>query len=214
MKILALDTSAEFASIAALDGDDLTEVLLHSSDGFAHQIFTHFETLLRRVNWTIDQIDAFGAASGPGSFTGVRVALSAMKGLAESLGKPVIAVSNLEAIAALSEAPLRAPLLDARRGEVYGAVYDSNLQIVVPETVGKFQDWLQTIPQEAEFLVQDPTPFANILPRDPRVVPRALAGAVARITRDRLQAGTTGDPVAADANYVRRADAELKWKDR
>ena len=214
MKILALDTSAEFASIAALDGDELTEVLLHSPDGFAHQIFTHFETLLRRVGWTIDQVDAFGAASGPGSFTGVRVALSAMKGLAESLGKPVIAVSNLEAIAALSQAPLRAPLLDARRGEVYGAVYNSDLRIVVPETVGKFQDWLQTVPTEAEFLVQDPTPFANLLPREPRVVPRALAGAVARITRDRLQTGLSGDPVTADANYVRRADAELKWTDR
>ncbi|MCC6589110.1 MAG: tRNA (adenosine(37)-N6)-threonylcarbamoyltransferase complex dimerization subunit type 1 TsaB [Bryobacterales bacterium] len=218
MKILAVDTSAEFASIAALDsagdGAELLEILLHSADGFAHQIFTHFETLLRRINWTIDQVDAFGAASGPGSFTGVRVALSAMKGLAESLGKPVIAVSNLEAIAALGASRLRAPLLDARRGEVYGAVYDRNLQIVVPETVGKFQDWLETVPAEAEFLVQDPTPFAHLLPREPRVVRRALAGAVARITRDRLQAGVPGDPVTADANYVRRADAELKWKDR
>lgn len=214
MKILALDTSAEFASIAASDGEEVVEVLLHSPDGFAHQIFGHFETLLRRVGWTVDQVEAFGAASGPGSFTGVRVALSAMKGMAEALGKPVVAVSNLEAMALLGDAPLRAPLLDARRGEVYGAVYDAGLNVVVAETVGKLQDWLQTVPEEAEFLVQDPAPFADVLPREPRVVPRALAGAVARITVERLRAGFAGDPVVADANYVRRADAELKWTDR
>ncbi len=70
-------------------------------------------------------VDCFAAASGPGSFTGVRVGLACVKGLAEALGKPAVAVSNLRAIASFGTAPWRAVVLDARRGEIYGAVYDA-----------------------------------------------------------------------------------------
>ncbi|MBL8292305.1 MAG: tRNA (adenosine(37)-N6)-threonylcarbamoyltransferase complex dimerization subunit type 1 TsaB [Bryobacterales bacterium] len=214
MKILALDTSAEFASIAALDGDHLTEVLIHSRDGFGHHIFQQVESLLGKLGWRVDDIDCFGAAAGPGSFTGVRVALSAIKGLAEAAGKPMVAVSNLQALAAFGDAPLRAPLLDARRGEIYAGLYDASLQLVQPEVVARFQDWLPTVPGDAQFIVADPLPFESSLPREPLHAPRALASAVAHIARTRFLNGQAQDPAATDANYVRRADAELKWVDR
>jgi tRNA threonylcarbamoyladenosine biosynthesis protein TsaB len=214
VKLLALDTSSEFASIAALGGDEETEALLHSSDGFAHVLFEQLERLLERLGWRIGEVDCFAAAAGPGSFTGVRVALSAMKGLAEATGRPMVAVSNLEAMAAFGDAPLRAPVLDARRGEIYGAVYTAELALVQPETVARFQDWIATVPRAAQFIVADPLPFAASLPSEPVVAPRALARAVARIAAQRFRAGQALDPAMTDANYVRRADAELKWTDR
>lgn len=214
MRVLAVDTSSEFASLAAFDGEEMSEMILRSPDGFAHILFQQIEALLERRGWRLEDVDCFAAAAGPGSFTGVRVALSAVKGLAEALGKPVVAVSNLEAMAFYGDAAVRAPLLDARRGEIFGAVYDAELNVVVPERVAKFAEWLPHVPGEAQFLVVDPTPFAAALPREARVVSRALAGAVARIARDRALRGMTADPAGVDANYVRRADAELKWVDR
>lgn len=214
MKVLALDTSAEFASIAALEDDHITEVMIHSRDGFGHHIFQQIEALLGKLGWRADDIDCFAAAAGPGSFTGVRVALSAIKGLAEGAGRPMVAVSNLQALAAFGDAPLRAPLLDARRGEIYGGVYDANLKAVQPEVVARFQDWLATVPADAQFVVADALPFESFLPREAVMAPRAIASAVARIARKRLLEGAAEDPAVTDANYVRRADAELKWVDK
>ena len=123
----------------------------------------------------------------PGSFTGVRIGLTAVKGLAEALGKPVVVISNLLALAACGSAPLRAAVIDARRGEVYGAVFDAGLREVLPEVVAKFPDWLAQLPAG-----RDRVPVARLhaIPHGARRYAlreraghrrRALAGAVARI---------------------------------
>ena len=109
-------------------------------------------------------------------------------------------------------------VLDARRGEIYGAVYDAAGRAVVPETVGKFEPWLATLPEgEIEFLTMDLAPaLAGTRFENARVttVPPALAAAIAAIALERLREGRACDPAATDANYVRRSDAELLWKDR
>jgi tRNA threonylcarbamoyladenosine biosynthesis protein TsaB len=209
--ILAVDTTHEYGSIA-LRGE---VVPLHSPSGFAHVIYPHIRELLERAGVGVRDIDCFSAASGPGSFTGVRVGLACIKGLAEAAGKPATAVSNLAALATFGTAPLRAVLLDARRGDAYGAVYDAGGRLVVPETVGKLPDWLATLPPgELDFISTDFTPFGDALPAAPRITaPRALAGAVAQIAAARLTRGEACDPAALDANYVRRSDAELFWKE-
>jgi tRNA threonylcarbamoyladenosine biosynthesis protein TsaB len=215
--ILSIDTTAEFGSIA-LTGPDgpIAEVLLHSPEGFGHVIFQQIETLLSRAGLNIGAIECFAATSGPGSFTGVRVGLTAAKGLAEAARKPVVAVSNLQALAFFGTAPLRATVLDARRGEVYGAVYNAALELVEPEVVMKFPAWLETLPKgDLEFIATGFAPFAPFV--DPSVpvvtAPRALADAVGQIARMQWKAGLASDPAAVDANYVRRSDAELFWKD-
>jgi tRNA threonylcarbamoyladenosine biosynthesis protein TsaB len=209
--ILAVDTTHEYGSIA-LQGE---AVPLHSPSGFAHVIYPHIGKVLERAGVGLRDIDCFAAASGPGSFTGVRVGLACIKGLAEAAGKPAAAVSNLAALATFGTAPLRAVLLDARRGDVYGAVYDAGGGLVVPETVGKLPEWLASLPSgELEFISTDFTVFGDALPIAPRVTaPRALAGAVAQIAAARLARGEACDPAVLDANYVRRSDAELFWKE-
>jgi len=221
-RILSLDTTAEFGSIALVEDDRVVdELLLHSPGGFSHVIYGRLGALLKRAGWRLDEVDCFASASGPGSFTGVRVGLAAVKGFAEAAGKPVAAVSNLAALAWFGTKPLRAALLDARRGEVYGAVYDASLKVVVPESVGKFQPWLDSLPEgKIEFLAQDFAPFGPAVAgtRFERCqitgAPRALAGAIGRIAWREHCSGRSCDAAAVDANYVRRSDAELLWKDR
>ena len=96
MLTLAVDTTANFGSIALADENGVREeVLLHAPQGFSNVLFGEIEALLVRQGVLLPEIDLFAGASGPGSFTGVRVGLSAIKGLAEVLGKRVVAVSNL-----------------------------------------------------------------------------------------------------------------------
>jgi tRNA threonylcarbamoyladenosine biosynthesis protein TsaB len=219
--ILAVDTTHEFGSLALVRGAEaVDEVLLHSPEGFGQILFDRLAQLLDRNHLRIADINCFAAASGPGSFTGVRIGLACVKGLAEATGKPVVAVSNLRAMATFGSAPLRAVVLDARRGEVYGAVYDASGAAMIPETVSPFPAWLQTLPEgEIEFVATDFAPFTAVLAGTPfehapvTTAPRALAAAVGRIACQQLRAGRAHDPAAIDANYVRRSDAELFWKE-
>jgi tRNA threonylcarbamoyladenosine biosynthesis protein TsaB len=219
--VLAVDTTHEYGSLALIRGaETLEELLLHAPSGFAHVLYPHLAGLLARHTVRPAEIDCFAAASGPGSFTGVRVGLACIKGLAEALGRPAAAISNLQALSCFGSRPLRATVLDARRGEVYGAVYDAAAQPVTPETVAPFDPWLATLPEgDLEFVSPDFAPFHAALAgtrfADAPVVtaPRAIAAAVARLALARLEAGEAQDPAALDANYVRRSDAELLWKE-
>jgi tRNA threonylcarbamoyladenosine biosynthesis protein TsaB len=221
--VLGIDTTHEFGSLALASGGDLVEeVLLHAPAGFGHVLYAYLGQLLARHGVEPAMIDCFAAASGPGSFTGVRVGLACIKGLAEAVGKPAAAVGNLEAMASFGTAPLRAVVMDARRGEVYGAMYDEAGRVVLPEVVAAFPAWLKSLPQSPdamEFVSTDFTPFRASLAgtrfEDAAVVtaPRALAAAIAHIAAARWLRGEACDPAALDANYVRRSDAELFWKE-
>ena len=208
--ILAVDTTGEHGSIAlARGGETLEEMPISAPTGFAHVLYGCLRDLLDRNRVALAGIECFAAASGPGSFTGVRVGLACVKGLAEACGKRAVAVSNLEALARFGRAPLRAPIVDARRGEVYGAVYDAEGRVVIPESVGKLPAWVARLPEGVEFIATDWTALDG-LPDAPRVTaPRELAAMVARIAAAR----EWHDPAALDANYVRRSDAELLWKE-
>ena len=211
-RILAIDTTGEFGSLALrADGALVEEAVLHSPEGFAHVLFEQIHQLLRRHGLAVQDVDCFASASGPGSFTGVRVGLTAAKGLAEACGRPMVAVSNLRALAWHGTAAVRAVFVDARRGEIYGGVYDAALEAVAEERVMKFPAWVETVPAGAEFVTTDPSLFPGV---NAEPAPRALAGAIAAIAEVEFGTGRAVDPAAVDANYVRRSDAELLWKDR
>lgn len=211
--ILALDTTGGPGSLALVRGDAVIEErLLESPDGFAHVIHNEIAAMLARNGMALGDVDAFAAAAGPGSFTGVRVGLACVKGLAEAMGKPAFGVSNLRALASFAEAHLRGGLIDARRGEVYGAVYDASGAVVVEETVGKLAEWLGRLP-EGDIEIAAANGFTLSISRQVMYAPAAIAGAVARIAAALYAGGDRPDPATLDANYVRRSDAELFWKD-
>jgi tRNA threonylcarbamoyladenosine biosynthesis protein TsaB len=200
--ILALDTTSELGGVAVRSGGrTVAEVAVHAPDGFAHVLFPVIEQVLTEAGIRLQDIDCFAAASGPGSFTGVRVGLSAVKGLAAALGKPAVGVSNLKALASLGSGLLRATVLDARRNQVYAAVYNANLEPVIPEAVVNFSEWLAGL---------GTIEYELIGAEDSAVIrPRNLAPAVAEVA----ETSEWVDPALLDANYVRRSDAELYWRE-
>jgi len=139
-----------------------------------------------------------------------------VKGLGEVLGKPVIAISNLEALAEFGTAELRATVIDARRGEIFGALFDSAGGQVIPEMVISFPKFLELLEnREVEWVSTDFGPFRDSLTgAQLTLAPRALAGTIAQIAMRRFAAGAPADPAVVDANYVRRSDAELLWKEQ
>lgn len=217
MTILALDTTSEYGSVAVRsNGETIAEAALHSPDGFAHIIFSSIEEVLGRAGIGVMEVDCFAATSGPGSFTGVRVGLSAVKGLAEAAGKPALGISNLRVLSSFGKSEQRAVVLDARRGEVYAAVYGADFFPIAAEIVLPFASWLETLQEpEYEFITTAGTPFwlglqsTRFADMPFTEAPRSLAAAIALCaeTCDWL------DPAALDANYVRRSDAELFWRD-
>jgi tRNA threonylcarbamoyladenosine biosynthesis protein TsaB len=220
--VLALDTTHEYGSLALLrGGETLEELELHAPGGFAHVLYPKLAELLARHGVGVAAVDCFAAAAGPGSFTGVRVGLACVKGLAEARGRKAVAVSNLQALACFGDGDWRAAMLDARRGEVYGAVYDRDAQLVADEVVAPIERWLAGLPEgPVEFVTPDlallqaavvGTRFAEAALT---AAPRAIAAAVGRLALARWAAGEAQDPAALDANYVRRSDAELLWKEQ
>ncbi len=196
--LLAIDTTSESGSLALSDGPAvIEEVALHSADGFAHVLFGEIGALLARHGLKITEVACFASAAGPGAFTGVRVGLAAAKGLAEATGRRVVAVSNLQALASFGAKPLRAPVIDARRGDIFGAVYDAALRLVQNEVVMPYDAWAAALPFGAEIISGR----------------RPLAAAIARIAAARFAEGQARDPAEIDANYVRRSDAERMWRD-
>ena len=219
--ILSIDTTHEFGSLALLAGSEVVEeVLLHSTDGFGHVLFGHLGRLLEKHGRLANEVACFAAASGPGSFTGVRIGLACVKGLAEAAGRKVVTVSNLEAMARFGSAAQRAVVMDARRGEVYGAVYGAEGQTLCEPRVTRFPAWLDTLPVgEVELIATDFVPFRPALEgtrfQDAQytTAPRALAAAIGQIAFERFRFGIARDPADIDADYVRRSDAELFWKE-
>ena len=126
MRILAVDTSSERGSVCIVENREiLGEVRLRRSVQHSDRLFRSVDFLLRYVPFGLADIDLFVAARGPGSFTGVRVGLAAMEAFAAAHDKPGAGVSTLEALAwrcGLTEQWI-APVIDARRGEVYAGVY-------------------------------------------------------------------------------------------
>ena len=206
--VLAIDTTTEFGSLALGERDGvIEEVALEAVDGYGHILFGHIDALLGRHGVQLTDITLFAAAAGPGTFTGIRVGLTAAKGFASALGTLAAGVSNLQALALLGEGPLRAAVLDARRGEVYAALYDDQARALTEETVARLEDWTATLPEgDISFVFQNMAPFAEL---GLGVERRMLAGAIARLAWEQAR-----HPAALDANYVRQSDAEMAWTEK
>ena len=209
VRILAIDLTSEYGSLALVDDDRvLDEVVIQSKDGYSHVMFDPIDALLRNNGWPLNSIDCFAVAHGPGSFTGVRVGVAAAKGFAAAMGKPIVCVSNLRAVASYGSAPVRAAILDAHREEIYGGVYNADLDLIGEELAIKPAVWLESLPEGAEFVSAETAMFAAWAPQL-TIAPRALAGAIGRIAARDFKAGIAIEAAAADANYVRRSDAEM-----
>jgi len=126
--VLALDASHERGSVAVCRGEGvLAEILFDASDTHSATLLPAVDACLASAKAALGDVSLLAVVSGPGSFTGLRIALATVKAFAAARGAPVVPVSSLETLAAAlpcASLPVL-PLIDARRGEVYGALYDT-----------------------------------------------------------------------------------------
>lgn len=153
MQILAFESSAKAASVALLTDGMLTAEVFQNC-GLTHSVtlLTMAEDLLRQTNQTLQRIDLFAAAHGPGSFTGVRIGVSAVKGLAWGQNKPCMGVSTLAAMAMLhaSQDGILCPVMDARRNQVYNALFlveKGKIQRLTPDRAIAISDLAEELKQ-------------------------------------------------------------------
>ncbi len=236
--VLALDTSSPSGSLAVLRDKKVVGVVSTATgEVYSSRMFRELEFLLSELSLRMEEFELFAVAAGPGSFTGLRVGLAAVKGWAEVYRKPIAAVSALEAVAvqAHSNAGLIVPVLDARRGQLYFGLYrratggapgegrlvlDGEEYVMTPE---EFFEALRERAGGAEFAIVTPQPdlFSGVASRDEIAALKAtiepassvLTPFIGQLGFQQAQRGELADPLTLDANYVRRTDAELHWKE-
>jgi tRNA threonylcarbamoyladenosine biosynthesis protein TsaB len=231
MLILALDTSDARGSIALLRDTSLLCSESHvSAEDYSSWLLPAIQRLLSTARVAMPDIDLYAVAAGPGSFTGVRVGLTTVKAWSEVYGRPIAAVSRLEAVAAESSgsSPYVAAFIDARRDQIFAALYRRQtavLQRVDDEMViapDKFLEWCaaRVDSDRVNWVSTDPQCLTQTQQWSSRLalheavqpVPPLLAPRIGQIGYRLAKTNQLIDALALDANYVRRSDAELLWK--
>lgn len=136
MKVLGMDTATKSATVAVIeDGCLVGEFTLNSDRPHSQKIMPLTEDLLKEIGIRSSEIDVFAFAQGPGSFTGLRIGAAAVQGFAQATGKKAVGVSTLEAMAYTLSKVTDAcicPVIDAKRGQVYYAMYRMGDEIISP----------------------------------------------------------------------------------
>lgn len=222
MITLALDTSTRTGGCAVLRGDDvLADVPGDAARSHAERLPGDLMTALARAQLTLRDVDVFAVATGPGSFTGLRVGIATMQGLALAGDRPLVGVSVLDALAHLAASAnvtgaRVATWVDAWRGEVYAALFDGvremeSVSVELPTAV------LARLRDGVTRFIGDGAAVHGTIIRDtlgaqaefaPALEP-PLAGVIGRLARAEIVAGRHPGPDEIQPLYVRRPDAEL-----
>ena len=227
--ILALDTTTRGGSVAVTDaGRVLSLITGDESRTHGERLPAEIATALERAGLARQQIDLLAVAAGPGGFTGLRIGLAVMQGLAMTLGKPVAGVSTLEALAAQvedSDCDLVVPWMDAQRGDVFATLIqrETRAQILPPiaASPAAVLEELRTrlSPRRTVFIgdavVRDRELIERIGNGGWQVrTPDPLAPQIATIGQRMAGQGLAGLPHALTPIYVRRPDAEIEKERR
>jgi tRNA threonylcarbamoyladenosine biosynthesis protein TsaB len=226
MKILGLDTATSCGSIGVIDdGEVVAEYALRREETLSARLLPAIQTLLAEARLDLHELDGIAISLGPGSFTGLRVGLSAVKGLALAAEMPVAGIPTLDALACnLPFTPYQiCPLLDARKGQIYTALYKNRAgglqEQVTPYQVLSPAALIEAIPhQETVFLGDGVEVCREVITQ--RLAAKALFAplhlgflrgtTVAELGLRRILGGERDDITSLVPIYVRPSDAELK----
>jgi len=229
MRILGIDTSTRCGSVGLIDGDEvLCEYLLNVPVTHSERLLSSIEYVLKGSGCSVKDLDGWAISLGPGSFTGLRIGVSTIKGLAFATQKPVAGVPTLDALASqISSTPyLICPILDARKGEVYASFYCyeegevlkriSDYQAFSPEILAK------KIEKKTIFIGSGAMTYGDnlrnallslaIFPPSPFHLLRGAT--VALMGLDLLRRKEYLNLSTFTPIYVRLSEAEIKWKEK
>jgi len=226
--VLGVDTASPSGSLAVLRDEKVIGVVSTTSDEtYSSRMFRQLEFLLLELGIAQNEFDLYAVNSGPGSFTGLRVGITAAKGWAEAYRKPVVAVSGLEAVAEQASCPgIVVAVIDARRGQLYFGFYRRDTGRLVRQgdervaTPAEFHLALQEIADADGVTIATPDLGVRVQVESgaagsriaTEIVSGVLAPIIGRLACERAKRGEVADALTLDANYVRRSDAELHWK--
>lgn len=229
MRVLAVDTATDVASAAVVeDGKLIGEYTINNKKKHSQLIMVLIEKLLNDLSLEVSDFDLFAVANGPGSFTGLRIGVAAMKALAHSVNKPIVGVSTLEALA--YSVPwcehIIIPIMDARRNSVYTASYiwDDEFHalseieamtieecvkdcgelldvLFIGDGVEVYRDYI--VEQLGERAYFPPLAFCNI-----------KASAVAMFAIEKAKKGETDTYLSLQPFYLKKSQAEREYEER
>jgi tRNA threonylcarbamoyladenosine biosynthesis protein TsaB len=223
--ILALDTTTRAGSVAVVE-DDRVLALVRGDASRTHgeRLPAEIATVLERAGVTLEQLELLTVAAGPGGFTGLRIGLAAIQGLAMTLNTPVAGVSALRALSAQvtdPDASFIAPWMDAQRGDVFATLIDARTAEEVDAPLADsparvLTRWQERLSGSTAVFIGD------AVARDAGAIaaagqgywriqqPEPLAPQIARLGKRLAEQGLAGPPHALIPVYVRRPDAEIE----
>ncbi|HXX53978.1 MAG TPA: tRNA (adenosine(37)-N6)-threonylcarbamoyltransferase complex dimerization subunit type 1 TsaB [Thermodesulfovibrionales bacterium] len=229
MIILAIETSTMLGGIALMGESEglIFESRLNVKTAHSERLMTEIDHALKRTGMNISEIDVFGIAIGPGSFTGLRIGLSTVKGFSYATGKPIVCVPTLEAVAwhfPYSPYPVCA-MFDARKKEVYAAVFrwkDDGFERMVNETSVKVSEMVKSLGGKVLFagdgallyreVITDILADRALFPPLPYMVPSPSN--VAHLGLKKALRGELSEPLGLVPLYLRKSEAEVKMDSR
>jgi tRNA threonylcarbamoyladenosine biosynthesis protein TsaB len=218
MLLLAVDTSGKQGSIALAscgpgDACEVIEVAELSGGTFSAELVPQIAALLAKHKFSKADIGAFAVVSGPGSFTGLRIGLAVIKGLAEVLAKPIAAVSLLQALASAAHLDGHVvAALDAGRNEIFLGEYEvgaAGTQLT-RERLATRDEWMESA--RSAVIVTADNPLAEAARTKGLYVvevERPRSDAIAQLGWKKILSGETVSPAALEANYIGRSEADL-----
>ncbi|HTF99285.1 MAG TPA: tRNA (adenosine(37)-N6)-threonylcarbamoyltransferase complex dimerization subunit type 1 TsaB [Nitrospirota bacterium] len=226
MIILGIDTSTKTGSIAIVSGRGvMAQYTLNLEITHSERLMASVDRVLTDTGMSLSQMDAFAVSLGPGSFTGLRIGLATVKGLALASDKPVAGVPTLKALAwNLPHAAFPVcTLLDARKNEVYAALYtheEGRMRQTMEETVLPLVRLRERVSEKAIFTGEAALQFREEIERlfggnavfAPLSALLPSAAAVAEIGLEMIADNCCHDPDSLVPLYIRRPEAEVAWE--
>ena len=222
MKILAVDTATKTCAAAIVDnGETVTEIIVDQGKTHTRVLMEIISDILSAAGMRTTDIDGLAVTIGPGSFTGLRIGLATVKGLALARGKPIAGISTLDALVApvIKKTGQICAMLDARRGEVYTALYRFGASGLIPDGPARAAS-----PEQALAGISGPVLFVGdgALAYKDRIVAELgdnacfaepgqhviRASAVGKLGMEQIIAGKSFDAFTLVPLYLRRSDAE------
>jgi len=221
MYFLAIDTATNSGGVALSRNAEIIGMLMCKTPmRYSDKLIEHVDFLLMQLDVKFQEIGCFVVATGPGSFTGLRIGIATVKGFCISSGKPAVGVTTLEALAWRFRWVSKrvAPMIDARRQQIYGALYERNKErqrVVQSGCVLKPAEWLKTLPPAMCTYVGDAAqmysetiaalqPKGQVLSTDNCILKQLCELGYLRFTR-----GESCSGAALKACYIRPSDAEM-----